>query len=168
MSYALAWNHPLELSPTASRRVSPPLKPNIVRTSPSVKTIPGKTVCSFLQVALRGVMEALCATSDEATGEEEAVLPWGTLVVPLLRHQSRALAWMRKREDMQESHGGLLADDQVRLRRRLGWKITTKWMPATQFNGDDDNEQVKRTQTVNIDNLCKPHCVPLAEKHLWL
>ena len=48
----------------------------------------------------------------------------GTLLVPLMRHQKLALAWMTKRESgYSQPIGGILADDQG-LGKTVGWPLS--------------------------------------------
>ena len=62
--------------------------------------------------ALKGVLEGL-ALDGSCGGDDVADVPDGALAAPLLRHQRRAVSWMRRREAAGSSpRGGLLADDQ--------------------------------------------------------
>ena len=62
--------------------------------------------------ALKGVLEGL-ALDGSCDGDDNADVPDGALAAPLLRHQRRAVSWMRRREAAGSSpRGGLLADDQ--------------------------------------------------------
>eukprot|EP00227_Mantoniella_beaufortii_P013925 CAMPEP_0197586002 /NCGR_PEP_ID=MMETSP1326-20131121/8127_1 /TAXON_ID=1155430 /ORGANISM="Genus nov. species nov., Strain RCC2288" /LENGTH=421 /DNA_ID=CAMNT_0043150583 /DNA_START=209 /DNA_END=1470 /DNA_ORIENTATION=+ len=61
--------------------------------------------------AIKGVLEGLAL--DGGAGDDHVDIPNGMLAVPLLRHQRRALSWMKRREASGSSPcGGLLADDQ--------------------------------------------------------
>lgn len=61
--------------------------------------------------AIKGVLEGLAL--DGSMGDDNVDVPDGLLSVPLLRHQRRALSWMKQREAPGSSPcGGLLADDQ--------------------------------------------------------
>ncbi|KAF5825693.1 SNF2 family N-terminal domain-containing protein, partial [Dunaliella salina] len=57
--------------------------------------------------ALKAVVENL-----SLTGQEEIEPAQNALVVPIMRHQKMALAWMCKREISSNPQGGILADDQ--------------------------------------------------------
>lgn len=71
---------------------------------------------SFLRIA--GVVQAALKAAVEGLamggGLEERQATPGMLLVPLLRHQRIALAWMARRETGASAPwGGILADDQV-------------------------------------------------------
>lgn len=63
----------------------------------------------WLQAAVHAAVSAL-----EASGEEEAEPPAGSMTVALMPHQRLALAWMLAREaESSVPWGGILGDDQV-------------------------------------------------------
>ncbi len=63
-----------------------------------------------MQAALKAAVEGLAM----GAGTEEQQAPPGMMLVPLLRHQRMALAWMSRRETGSTAPwGGILADDQV-------------------------------------------------------
>ncbi len=65
----------------------------------------------FAQAALKAAVEGLAMSG----GTEERQAQPGMMLVPLLRHQRMALAWMSRRETGSSAPwGGILADDQVR------------------------------------------------------
>ncbi|XP_043716055.1 helicase-like transcription factor CHR28 [Telopea speciosissima] len=97
------------------------------------------------------------ALQDLSQPKVEATLPDGLLVVPLLRHQKIALAWMLQKETL-STHclGGILADDQglgktistialIQMQMRLQSKYTSddqctlKPEPLSLDDDDDDN-----------------------------
>lgn len=103
----------------------------------------------------------------------EVTLPKGLLSVPLLRHQSIALAWMVKREkEGPDCFGGILADDQglgktismiaiIQMHKTLQDKSKSMNLCSTKsesFCVDDDDSNasgvsVKMEQTVESDDL---------------
>ena len=88
----------------------------------------GARVPADTAASIAGVLECLADEGDLSDGSRGGYLdddaadlddrlnthgPSGLLATPLLRHQKRAVAWMRRREAAGSSpRGGLLADDQ--------------------------------------------------------
>jgi len=67
-----------------------------------------------IETVLEGLTGEDGAASSAGDDEDEHLnIPESMLAMPLLRHQKRAVVWMRKREQLGSSpRGGLLADDQ--------------------------------------------------------
>ncbi len=60
-------------------------------------------------------MAAMVESLTAPGAEGELQPPPHTLMVPMMRHQRLALAWMATREEAALGRGGILADDQVRI-----------------------------------------------------
>eukprot|EP00854_Cymbomonas_tetramitiformis_P015547 gene15547-18429_t len=93
----------------ASQGVVPSLE-RIVPESSSPETESSQPVAADAALALKNLIAEL----ENGNGDEEEIdLPPRTLTMPLMLHQRRALAWMRKREVSSDTCcGGILADDQ--------------------------------------------------------
>ncbi|WIA19197.1 hypothetical protein OEZ85_003842 [Tetradesmus obliquus] len=84
--------------------------------------------------ALKAVMEVL-----DMSGQDEAEPPESSLLVPMLRHQKLALAWMCRREASRRVSGGILADDQG-----LGKTVTTIGLILAHPRGGDYLQDIKQ------------------------
>ena len=92
------WQECLEVTPQAAPHHECSLLANAMRLGMDV------------QAALKAAVEGLAMSG----GLEERQATPGMLLVPLLRHQRMALAWMCRRETGASAPwGGILADDQV-------------------------------------------------------
>ena len=99
-----------ELSDTTAKPVTPDPDPAPAATA-EVLQQHGESSAVDTAAAIKGVLEGLAL--DGSAGEDHVDVPDGVLAVPLLRHQRRALSWMRQREAKGSTpRGGLLADDQ--------------------------------------------------------
>ena len=116
-------------SATRSAPIAKPLTPDRLgsaanddsdhRDEPGLATAPAPTTSDATAVntaaAIETVLEGLAR--DEKLSEEDEQqfekIPETMLAMPLLRHQRRAVSWMRRREAAGSSpRGGMLADDQ--------------------------------------------------------